>query len=79
MPPMNHDLKAWVKIGLLQESTETICWPMVAVKKLFYSLYTCSSYICTHVKISQLVASLQTGRQQVVFARLVPSCQQVWN
>ena len=34
---------------------------------------------CTHAKISQLVASLQTSRQQVVFARLVTSCQQVWN
>ena len=33
----------------------------------------------THVKISPLVASLQTSRQQVVFARLVTSCQQVWN
>ena len=33
----------------------------------------------THVKISQLVTSLQTSRQKVVFARLVPSCQQVWN
>ena len=33
----------------------------------------------THAKISQLVASLQTSRQQVVFARLVTSCQQVWN
>ena len=33
----------------------------------------------THVKISQLVASLQTSRQQVVFARLVTSCQQAWN
>ena len=33
----------------------------------------------THIKISQLVASLQTSRQQVVFARLVPNCQQVWN
>ena len=31
----------------------------------------------THVKISQLVASLQTSRQQVVFAWLVTSCQQV--
>ena len=35
--------------------------------------------LSTHVKISQLVASLQTSRQQVVFARLVTSCQQVWN
>ena len=33
---------------------------------------------CTHVKISQLVAGLQTSHQQVEFARLVPSCQQVW-
>ena len=33
----------------------------------------------TRVKILQLVASLQTSRQHVVFARLVTSCQQVWN
>ena len=33
----------------------------------------------THVKISQLVASPKTSRQQVVFAWLVTSCQQVWN
>ena len=33
----------------------------------------------THVKNSQLVERLQTSRQQVVFARLVTSCQQVWN
>ena len=31
-----------------------------------------------HLKISQLVASLQTSRQ-VVFRRIVTSCQQVWN
>jgi hypothetical protein len=31
------------------------------------------------VKVSHLVASLPTGRQQVVFELLVPSCQQVWN
>ena len=35
------------------------------------------SLLPTHVKISQLVASLQTSHQQVVFARLVTSCQQV--
>ena len=34
---------------------------------------------CTHAKISHLVTSLSTGRQQVVFALLVTSCQQVWN
>jgi hypothetical protein len=33
----------------------------------------------THVKISHLVASLPTSRQQVVFALFVPRCQQVWN
>ena len=38
-----------------------------------------SDNACTHVKISQAVASLQTSRQQVVFARLVTSCQQVWD
>jgi ribosomal protein S3AE len=31
----------------------------------------------THAKISYLVASLPTSRQQVVSAMLVPSCQQV--
>ena len=41
--------------------------------------YWNSMSLSTHVKISQLVASLQTSRQQVVFARLVTSCQQVWN
>ena len=38
-----------------------------------------NSVTSTHVKISQLVASLQTNRQQVVFARVVTGCQQVWN
>jgi hypothetical protein len=33
----------------------------------------------TRVQISHLVASLPTSRQQVVFALLVPSCQQIWN
>ena len=31
----------------------------------------------THAKILQLVASLQRSRQQVVFALLVTSCQQL--
>jgi hypothetical protein len=35
-------------------------------------------YACTRAKISHLVTSLSTSRQQVVFALLVPSCQQVW-
>ena len=33
----------------------------------------------THAKISNLVTSLPTSRQQDVFALLVTSCQQVWN
>ena len=32
----------------------------------------------THAKISHHVTSLPTSRQQVVFALLAPSCQQVW-
>ena len=32
-----------------------------------------------HTPARRSIASLQTSRQQVVFARLVPSCQQVWN
>jgi hypothetical protein len=39
--------------------------------------YMHSTY--THAKISHLVANLPTSRQQVVFALLVPTCQQVWN
>ena len=35
--------------------------------------------LITHVKIGQLVASLQTSRQQVAFAQLVTSFQQVCN
>jgi hypothetical protein len=33
----------------------------------------------THVKISHLVTSLPTSRQQDLFALLVTNCQQVWN
>ena len=40
---------------------------------------TCRKLRGTHVKMSQLVTSLQTSRRQVMFARLVTSCQQVWN
>ena len=54
-----------------------------AVKFLYYKRNTKTRPVrlwCdTHIKISQLVASLQTSRQQVVFARLVSSRQQVWN
>ena len=33
----------------------------------------------THIRISQFVTSLLTSCEQVVFAWLVTSCQQVWN
>ena len=42
-------------------------------------LVTSCSNKTTRVKISHLVASLPTSRQQVVFALLVSSCQQFWN
>ena len=45
---------------------------------LSYAVHVVAS-LGTRVKISHLVASLPTSRQQVVFALLVPSCQQVWN
>jgi hypothetical protein len=35
--------------------------------------------LSTHAKISHLVTSLSTSRQQDVSALLVTSCQQVWN
>ena len=58
---------------------------MPSSRTSFYDeVYMCVSPIlrnradaATHVKISQLVTSLQTSRQQDVFALLVPSCQQV--
>ena len=66
------DIRMW--LGLTRSTVHlalyfNLCWH----KKTLL----CSS--STHVKISQLVASLQTSRQQVVFAQLVTSCQQVWN
>ena len=45
---------------------------------LSYTVHVVAS-LGTRVKISHHVASLPTSRQQVVFALLVPSCQQVWN
>ena len=43
-------------------------------KKQIYCIFL---NLATHVKISQLVTSLQTSCQQAVFALLIPSCQQV--
>jgi hypothetical protein len=41
-------------------------------------LFLCPEYM-SRVKISHLVTSLPTSRQEVVFALHAPSCQQVWN
>jgi hypothetical protein len=50
------------------------------ILKRNYDSRRCRKYNpISHGKISHLVASLPTSRQQVVFALLVPSCQQVWN
>ena len=46
---------------------------------VLFNMFCKHVLLATHVKISQLVASVQTSRQQVVFARLFTSCQQVWN
>jgi hypothetical protein len=55
-------------------------WPPLESNMLKYHVITTwLSRIGTHVKISHLVASLPTSCQQVVFALLVPRCQQVWN
>ena len=56
--------------------------PLAQLNYQMYSVVITNNDIFTsytHVKISQVVASLQTSRQQVVFARLATSCQQVWN
>ena len=43
----------------------------------------CLSIRCVHTQkyhiLGHFIASLPTSRQQVMFALLVPSCQQVWN
>ena len=54
-------------------------WGKITVNSSILGKYLYHLQSSTHVKISQLVASLQTSRQQVVFARLVTSCQKVWN
>ena len=61
-------LTPWLGISLI-----------LSLADLFDNQLAASLLTTTHVKISQLVASLETSRQQVVFARLVTSCQQVWN
>jgi hypothetical protein len=52
------------------ENARAMNWSQERMRKLISN---------THAKISHLVTSLSTSRQQVVFALLVTSCQQVWN
>ena len=70
-------LRVAMLTGLLQRHNyvDSNIWQFKTLNIWCWDHITCR----THVKISQLVASLQTSRQQVVFARLVTSCQQVWN
>ena len=48
-------------------------------QRMKLELYETTVHFVTHVKISKLAATLQTSCEQVVFTRLVTSCQQVWN
>jgi hypothetical protein len=53
---------------------------MVTIQRKPSEIFLCEwKSSLTNAKISHLVASLSTSRQQVVFVLLVPSCQQVWN
>jgi hypothetical protein len=55
-------------------------WCNFMAQYIFYSWYAKQLISAsTHVKISHLVTSLSTSRQQDVFALPVTSCQQVWN
>jgi hypothetical protein len=55
------------------------CWVLLSVIDDAWSTSNKLTIISTHARISHLVASLPTSRQQVVFAPFVSSCQQVWN
>jgi hypothetical protein len=61
----------------LEKNAWVTMWTAIPVCTNFYAMH--DYFSCTHVKISHLVASLPTSRQQDVFALLVTSCQQVWN
>ena len=50
----------------------------IQANKISQLYLSATEYNTTHANISHLVASLPTTRQQVVFALLVPSCQQGW-
>ena len=85
-----QDFSLWIdahgdKLLPSKQDWTMFCWPhcswlsTVFVQRC-YTLFRLNNIVkTTHVKISQLAASLQTSRQQVVFAQLVTSCQQVWN
>jgi hypothetical protein len=69
----------WSQLGInkqYEHNLLTACW-QTCYKMWDFSV--CSRVAMPHARISHLVASLPTSRQQVVFALLVPSCQQVWN
>ena len=70
-------------VKLTLQNNSAVCWIHKICRLHFQSRENgqCHVFCSTHTKISHLVtiASLSTSRQQVVFALLVTSCQQVWN
>jgi hypothetical protein len=70
-----------IKVTLLWFETRSCLHtdPKNVIAWIIVSTMSCIYIPNTHAKTSHLVASLQTNRKQVVFALLVPSCQQVWN
>jgi hypothetical protein len=80
-PAVDNLSTSWeqaVRTHPVDKLLEQHCYKSAAGLLQLVRFYVCNRQT-THVKISHLVASLPTNRQQVVFALLVPSCQQVWN
>ena len=68
-------------VKLTLQNNSAVCWIHKICRLHFQSRENgqCHVFCSTHTKISHLVTSLSTSRQQAVFALLVTSCQQVWN
>ena len=77
MPSRRSRLLQQFAPNLLQQlgtsSANTTC------RQLVNRFVTTCLQTCNNLCVFTCVASLPTSRQQVVFALLVPSCQQVWN
>ena len=75
-PANFNQSRCWIPVFALRRANKVAKWKIGFTLGLYAHR---ASYVAGHVKISRLVASLQTNRQQVVFARLVTSCQPLWN